>query len=96
MAFIGIFFIAVLFWIFLAALVIVVLPSFIIALVNLIQGIKHHWPRKNIVLLSIFGSIAGTFILFLLLVFLLSSFSDINNVNSSSNEMISLIFALLG
>ena len=95
MAFIGIFLVAVVFWALLAAVVIVFIPSLIIALINLIQGIRRHWPKRNIVLVSIFGSMAGFFILATLIIWLLAVVTDISNMNNSSSEMISLLFALI-
>ena len=69
MAFIGVFilslfgmaifaFIAVIL-IFIALIIICVfIPSLIISIVNLILGIRRHWPKVNIILCSVFGSIA--------------------------------------
>ena len=36
----------------------VFVPSLIISIVNLILGIRRHWPKVNIILCSVFGSIA--------------------------------------
>jgi len=36
----------------------VFVPSLIVSIVNLILGIKRHWPKVNIILCSVFGSIA--------------------------------------
>lgn len=41
----------------------VFIPALIIAIANLVLGIKHQWPKHNIILLSIFGSIVALLIL---------------------------------
>jgi hypothetical protein len=58
MAFIGIFFLAIFVFVLMAGIFIVFFVSLIISIINLVLGIQRNWPKKNIVLLSIFGSIA--------------------------------------
>ena len=50
-------FIIVILFFILAVFIFVFIPSLIISIINLILGIKRHWPKVNIILLSVFGSI---------------------------------------
>ena len=74
MAFIGAFFVTILIGIFgifiwiavvliICAILFIFIPCLIIAIINLIKGIKHHWPKRNIIPLAITGSISMLFIL---------------------------------
>ena len=41
----------------------VFIPALILSITNLVLGIKHKWPKHNIVLLSVFGSIVVLFLI---------------------------------
>ena len=74
MAFIGAFFVTILIGIFgifiwiavaliICAILFIFIPCLIIAIINLIKGIKHHWPKRNVIPLVFAGSISMLFIL---------------------------------
>jgi H+/Cl- antiporter ClcA len=88
MAFIGIFFLSIFAIFIFIAILSVFIPSFIIALVNLIQGIRHNWPKKNIVLLAVFGTIAGSIILIWFITFLYNQISQSGATSSSTSELV--------
>ena len=88
MAFIGIFFLSIFAIFIFIAILSVFIPSFIIALVNLIQGIRHNWPKKNIVLLAVFGTIAGSIILIWFITFLYNQISQSGTTSSSASELV--------
>ena len=88
MAFIGIFFLSIFAIFIFIAVLSVFIPSFIIALVNLIQGIRHNWPKKNIVLLAVFGTIAGSIILIWFITFLYNQISQSGTTSSSTSELV--------
>ena len=88
MAFIGIFFLSIFAIFIFIAILSVFIPSFIIALVNLIQGIRHNWPKKNIVLLAVFGTIAGSIILIWFITFLYNQISQSGTTSSSTSELV--------
>ena len=57
MAFIGIF---VVMWLLIIILIgvafvffFVYIPSLVLAIINLVQGIKRHWPKRNIIFVSV-------------------------------------------
>ena len=62
MAFFGILilsWVAMMIFIFvLCVVVFVFIPALIVSIINLILGIKNHWPKINTILFSVFGSIA--------------------------------------
>ena len=66
MAFIGIFVVAWLLVLILIAvgclILFVFIPSLVLAIINLVQGVKNNWPKHNIILLSISAPIAAIFI----------------------------------
>ena len=41
----------------------VFIPALILSITNLVLGVKHHWPKHNIVLLSVFGSVVALFLI---------------------------------
>ena len=93
MAFIGIFFLAIFVIIILSGSFIVFFAALIISIINLILGIQRNWPKKNIVLLSIFGTIAtilGIF-LFIFIFRLIVGWDNYNNAQSSSESIEVLI-----
>ena len=85
-------FIGMLLWtaimLFIIMILIVFVPSLVIAIINLVQGVKRHWPKKNIILLSIFGSIAGIFIIAWFMAFLFAALEG--GKDSSADEMLAL------
>lgn len=58
MGFLVIILLAVLVFIIIVGICITFFVALIISIINLIFGIKRNWPKRNIVLLSIFGTIA--------------------------------------
>ena len=67
MAFFGIF---IVMWLLIIILIVigclllfVFIPCLVLAIINLVQGVKHNWPKRNIVLLSITGTISVIFII---------------------------------
>ena len=92
MAFIGILALAVVMWLIIILVVGVFVPSLIISIINLVQGCRRHWPKHNIILLSIFGTIVS---LFLIAAFVLTLFMIISQapeeINSASEEVSLLI-----
>ena len=100
MAFMGIF---IVMWLLIIILIIigcmillVFIPSLVLSIVNLVQGIKRHWPKRNIVMLSIFGTITFIFVgLFLgYLVYRLGYYVPPETEQSYSSEMSNLLFYL--
>ena len=57
MAFIGIFFVAWLLVIILIGVAFVFffiyIPAVVLAIINLVQGVKHNWPKRNIIFVSV-------------------------------------------
>ena len=88
MAFIGIFFLSIFAIFIFIAVLSVFIPSFIIALVNLIQGIRHNWQKKNIVLFAVFGTIAGSIILIWFITFLYNQISQSGATSTTSEELV--------
>ena len=57
MAFIGIFLVM---WLLILILIVVgfillfiYIPAIVLGIINLVQGVKHHWPKRNVVIVSI-------------------------------------------
>ena len=107
MAFIGAFFVTILIgifgvlvWIALALIVLAILfifiPCLIIAIINLVKGINHHWPKRNIIPLAITGPIVLIFIsLFIVyLVWRFGYYVDPYSTSSSAQVVTTLQFLL--
>ena len=76
MAFIGIFVVG---WLLVLVLVLIAcailfvfIPCLTIAIINLVKGIKNHWPKRNIIPLVITGTISLIFIFIFIWFFLWS------------------------
>ena len=100
MAFIGIFVVA---WLLVLILIVigflilfVFLPCLVLAIINLVQGIKKHWPKVNIILFSITASIASIFIILLTMYFIwrfcfyVPPYSDGSSSIEGSNQLLFL------
>ena len=100
MGFIGIFFIGIaavaIFFLILGAILFVFIPCLIIAIINLVKGIKNHWPKRNLIPLIITGTIDILFIL-LIMMYLSWRFSPevVERLASSSEDMQASIYATL-
>ena len=101
MAFFGIFIVA---WLLVLILIIigciilfVFIPCLIISIVNLVNGIRHHWPRRNIVGLAITGSITAIFLTLFTIYFIwrFTIYVPPENDVSSSSEMATALYYLL-
>ena len=93
MAFFGIFLVGILLWFVLIIIAIAVLfifvPCLIIAIINLVKGVKNNWPKRNIIPLAITGSIALIFIILFTIYFIWRfGFYVDSNAASSSAEML--------
>lgn len=97
---IGVF--GVLVWIALALIVLAILfifiPCLIIAIVNLVKGIKNHWPKRNIIPLAITGPISILFLLAITIFLIAALVVNITNPSfgssSSSSAQIALLYFL--
>ena len=107
MAFIGAFFVTILIgifgvlvWIALALIVLAILfifiPCLIIAIVNLVKGIKNHWPKRNIIPLAITGSIVILFIALFIVLYIRSVYASVpvDDTSASSSAVTALRFLL--
>lgn len=88
---IGIF--GVLVWVALALIVLAILfifiPCLIIAIFNLVKGVKNNWPKRNIIPLAITGSIALIFIILFTIYFVWRFGFYVNpNATSSSAQIV--------
>lgn len=94
---IGVF--GVLVWIALALIVLAILfifiPCLIIAIVNLVKGIKNHWPKRNIIPLAITGPISILFLLAITIFFIAALVVNITNPSFGSSSSSSAQVALL-
>ena len=110
MAFIGAFFVTILIGIFgifmwiavvliICAILFIFIPCLIIAIINLIKGIKHHWPKRNIIPLAITGSISMLFILAFIVFLILALCVYLmhpTDASTSSSQIASSLLLLLG
>ena len=107
MAFIGAFFVTILMgifgifiWIAVALIICAILFIFIlcliIAIINLIKCIKHHWPKRNIIPLAITGSIVTLFVVAFMVICIQSAFAGnpTNGTGASSSAVTALRFLL--
>ena len=98
MAFFGIFLVGILLWFVLVIIALVVLfifiPCLIIAIINLIKGIKNNWPKRNIIPLAITGPIALIFIILFTVYFIwrFGFYVDPNATSSSIQIVSNLLF----
>ena len=97
MAFIGAFFVTILIGIFgiliwvaviiiACAILFIFIPCLIIAIINLVKCIKHHWRKRNVIPLAITGSISLLFILAIIIFFILALCAYIANPTSASSS----------
>ena len=102
MAFMGIFLVGILLWVVVIAIICVVLaifvPCLIISIVNLVKGIKNHWPKRNIIPLAITGSIVILFIALFIVLYIKSVYAgvpvDDTSVSSSAVNILRIIVKL--
>ena len=103
MAFIGAFFVTILIGIFgifiwiavaliICAILFIFIPCLIIAIINLIKGIKHHWPKRNIIPLAITGSIVTLFVVAFIVICIQSAFAGTPANGTSSSAQIALLY----
>lgn len=94
---IGVF--GVLVWIALALIVLAILfifiPCLIIAIINLVKGIKNHWPKRNIIPLAITGPISILFLLAITIFLIAALVVNITNPSFGSSSSSSAQIALL-
>lgn len=93
MAFFGIFLVGILLWFVLVIIALAVLfifvPCLIIAIINLVKGVKNNWPKRNIIPLAITGSIALIFIILFTIYFVWRFGFYVNpNATSSSAQIV--------
>ena len=100
MAFLGILVVGVLLWFIIiliaCAILFIFVPCLIIAIINLVKGINHHWPKRNIIPLAITGPIVLIFIsLFIVyLVWRFGYYVDPYSTSSSAQVVTTLHFLL--
>ena len=97
MAFIGAFFVTILVGIFgilvwiamiiiACAILFVFIPCLIIAIINLVKCIKHHWRKRNVIPFAITGSISLLFILVIAVFFILALSAYLENPTGTSSS----------
>ena len=64
----------------------VFIPCLIIAIINLVKGIKNHWPKRNIIPLAITGTITLIFV-FLFIWFLIWRFTVYQEPSTTSSSL---------
>lgn len=100
MAFLGILVVGVLLWFIIiliaCAILFIFVPCLIIAIINLVKGINHHWPKRNIIPLAITGPIVLIFVsLFIVyLVWRFGYYVDPYSTSSSAQVVTTLQFLL--
>ena len=100
MAFMGILLVGILLWVVVIAIICVVLaifvPCLIISIVNLVKGIKNHWPKRNIIPLAITGSIVILFIALFIVLYIRSVYASVpvDDTSASSSAVNALRFLL--
>ena len=96
MAFMGILLVGILLWVVVIAIICVVLavfvPCLIISIVNLVKGIKNHWPKRNIIPLAITGSIVILFIALFIVLYIRSVYAGVPvDGTSASSSAVSIL-----
>ena len=100
MAFLGILVVGALLWFIIiliaCAILFIFVPCLIIAIINLVKGINHHWPKRNTIPLAITGPIVLIFIsLFIVyLVWRFGYYVDPYSTSSSAQVVTTLQFLL--
>ena len=82
---------------FIACLILFVfIPCLTIAIINLVKGIKNHWPLRNTIPLIITGSIATIFIVLLTMYFVwrFGYYQDPTATSSASQAANQLLFLI--
>lgn len=106
MAFIGAFFVTILIgifgifiWIAVALIVLAILfifiPCLIIAIINLVKGVKNKWPKRNIIPLVITGPISILFLLAITIFLIAALVVYITNSSFATSSSSSTQTALL-
>ena len=90
MAFMGVLFLSgivmIIFFIIVALFLFVFVPCVIIAIINLVKGIKNHWPKRNLIPFIITTSISSIFIL-LIIIACISKAADGQTSSSASSAI---------
>ena len=101
MAFMGIFALSIMLMVFFIIIVCVILfifiPCLIIFIINLVKGITHKWPKRNLAGTIITGIILSVLISFTVALFLIAAILQAGNeeaVTSSSEAAISLLYLI--
>ena len=92
MAFMGIFLVGILAFVFFLILISIFIPCLIISIVNLVKGIKNHWPKRNIIPLAITGSIVTLFVTAFIVICIQSAFAGTPANGTSSSAQIALLY----
>lgn len=92
MAFMGILLVGVLAFVFVFILLSIFIPCLIISIVNLVKGIKNHWPKRNIIPLAITGSIVTLFVVAFIVVCIHSAFTGTPANGTNSSAQIVLLY----
>ena len=92
MAFMGIFLVGILAFVFFLILISIFVPCLIISIVNLVKGIKNHWPKRNIIPLAITGSIVALFVTAFIVICIQSAFAGTPANGTSSSAQIALLY----
>ncbi len=96
MAFMGIFLVGILAFVFFLMLLSIFIPCLIIAIINLVKGIQNHWPKRNVIPLAITGSISLIFIILFTIYFVWRiALHQAPTTTSSNPEMLHQLFFLL-
>ena len=92
----GIFLVGILAFVCFLILISILIPCLIISIVNLVKGIKNHWPKRNIIPLAITGSIVTLFVVAFIVICIQSAFAGTpaNGTGSSSSAVTALRFLL--
>lgn len=84
MAFMGLFLVGIAAIFFFLVILGIFIPCLIISVVNLVKGIKNHWPKRNIIPLAITGSIVTLFVVLFIVLYIKASFASGAGTGSSS------------